>query len=141
MLRRTNMSGRQRVGGRGRCQSCRSAVRCRSRVGARIADAHARYDVGIAIEEGLFAEEGQAGILPDSLHESTWGTHANTAAPMLSAEPILISDLEDAVMSPVKTGMSGVAFATQLQQKQKVVHPDMHVVHCLVSTMLNKVQR
>ncbi|KAJ1127054.1 hypothetical protein NDU88_005460 [Pleurodeles waltl] len=123
LLRGTGKSGRQRVGGRGSGQSGRSAVRRVSRLGPRVAYVHVHYNVGIVIEEGLLPEEGQAGILPDPLEESTWDVPIKLAAPILSVEPILILDSDEEVILPVKTGMSGVAFDAQLQQKQKVFHP------------------
>ncbi|KAJ1140089.1 hypothetical protein NDU88_006449 [Pleurodeles waltl] len=122
LLRCTGMSGRQRIGVRGRAQSGRSTVRWVSRLGDCIADGRARYDIGIGTEEGLFPEE-------EPLEESTWGVHIKMANPMLLAETILISDSEDEVMLLTKTGENKkIALCGQGSGNTKVV--------CLVSVPL-----
>ncbi|KAJ1106307.1 hypothetical protein NDU88_003708 [Pleurodeles waltl] len=84
------MSGRQRVGGRGRSLQGNGAVWQVSCLGAQFGEAHARYDLGIEIEEGLFQEAGQAVGFPDS-----WGECNKMAAPIELTELIVISDSEE----------------------------------------------
>ncbi|KAJ1192531.1 hypothetical protein NDU88_001838 [Pleurodeles waltl] len=55
-LHHSGMSGRQRIGGRGKDPQRNGAVYRVSHLGARFVDAHARYDLGIEIEEGHFQE-------------------------------------------------------------------------------------
>ncbi|KAJ1115964.1 hypothetical protein NDU88_004184 [Pleurodeles waltl] len=116
LLRHTGMPSRQRIGVRGIWgHLVRSAVHWLSRLGAWFADAHVFFDVGIVIEVGLLPDEGQAGILPDPLEDSTAGMHSKLAALMLSAEPIIISDSDEEFTLPDNTGcVAGLRFQGSL---------------------------
>ncbi|KAJ1204457.1 hypothetical protein NDU88_008235 [Pleurodeles waltl] len=91
----TGMSSRQRVGSRGRGVLGKSAVRRVSYLGARFLDAHACYDAGMEVEEGLGDESRQAVGIPDSLEERPLGRASKMATPIKFVEPIVISDSDE----------------------------------------------
>ncbi|KAJ1117925.1 hypothetical protein NDU88_006121 [Pleurodeles waltl] len=62
-------------------------------------------------------------------------------APMLSTEPIVISDSDEENNLIVNADTSGVAFADNFQQKQRVDHTELQVMHRWVNSMINKIQR
>ncbi|KAJ1150197.1 hypothetical protein NDU88_002993 [Pleurodeles waltl] len=101
-----------------------------SRLGVRFVDAHARYDVGTEIAEGLLGgvgEAGQAVRVPDSLEERPLERVSKMAAPIDFVESIVRSDEEKSVWREKE---KVVGFVQHQQHHDNVVsHPELQTVH------------